>query len=256
MAGFHCYHPYKLSVGDSPELSAEESHHLVGVLRAREGDCVHLFDGSGYSWEGVLSVADKRRALVKINIENRYLPPPWTLMLAQALPKGKVMESIIRRAVEIGVEEIYPLLTERTEVHTEGASFKKKEERWRLAAIEACKQSGNYRIPKIAAIQTLDTFLETTMFQTETFAVICSLEKEATYLEEALSKHKCFPKRTLCLIGPEGDFTEREYAAAYQRGCYPIRLSDAVLRSETAAVYALSILNNRLKERESSERIG
>ena len=248
MAGFHCYHPHPIVVGGTLELSSTESHHLVAVLRVRTGAVVTLFDGSGCSWEGTLQQADKRNATVAIVSENEPQKPSYELGLAQALPKGKLMESIVRRAVEIGVTQIYPLLTERTEIQGDAESFKKKEQRWHLAAIEACKQSGNYLLPTVNPIQAIEDFLSSHRMGPRAFGMVGSLEPQACYLKQALAKHEQRPEGGFCLIGPEGDFTPEEYKQAYAKGFAAIRLSDPVLRSETAAIYALSILNNALKE--------
>src|SRR5450432_560333 len=118
-------------------LSPEESHHLVAVNRAAPGATVVAFDGKGNEWICELAEADKRAARLKVRFAQKAKPIPWRITLGQALPLGGAMDSIVRKATEIGVSVIVPLESERTQVHLEGERSDKKVGKWQTAALEA-----------------------------------------------------------------------------------------------------------------------
>jgi 16S rRNA (uracil1498-N3)-methyltransferase len=158
------------------------------------------------------------------------------------------MDDIVRQATEIGAARIVPLLSERTQVHLDGDRADKKVEKWRTAAIEAAKQCGNPWLPDITPLQHFPAFLASASGCD--LKLIASLHAGATTLKKALAtyaaKHGRAPRSVLWLVGPEGDFSPAEMTAAITAGCTPITLGPLVLRSDTAAVYALSILSHEL----------
>lgn len=231
------------------KLDEGESWHLVHVLRARRGDEVSVFDGAGNEWCCTLETADSTRAVLDVHKHFKATRhAPWTCTLAQALPKGKVMDQLVRRATEIGTARILPLETQRTEVHLAGQREPYKIEKWRTASIEACKQSGNSFVPELAPLQRLDAWLKTLAVRKETaLCVVASLEPPTVTLRAALKrfqeKNGSVPRAVTWLIGPEGDFTPEEYQMIRSSGFEAISLGKHILRVETAAVYALSILD-------------
>jgi RsmE family RNA methyltransferase len=134
-------------------LSPDESHHLVNVNRARSGDAVVAFDGHGTEWLGTLTRADKRSAVIRVNSRRTAPPLPHRLTLGQALPKGTAMDSIVRKATELGTARIVPLESARTQVHLEGDRQDRKVEKWQTAALEAAKQCGNPWLPDISPME-------------------------------------------------------------------------------------------------------
>ena len=230
------------------ELSAEESHHLVSVNRAKSGDTVVAFDGKGSEWVCELSAADRRAARLRVRFAQRAAPLPWRITLGQALPLGAAMDSIVRKATEIGVSAIIPLESERTQVHLDSERTDRKIGKWQTAALEAAKQCGNPWLPEIGSVTPAAAFMESA--KGYDLKLIASLQPGARSLKAVLAQYRAAsgrpPRSVLWLIGPEGDFTAAEMSRSKAAGFEPITLGPLVLRCETAAVYALSVLSYEL----------
>jgi len=230
-------------------LSFEESHHLVIVNRARRGDTVVAFDGKGHEWICELTEDRKNAAVLKVRFKQRIKPLPYEITLGQALPKGPFMEAIVRKATEIGAHRIVPLESERTQVHLAGERSDRKIEKWQTAALEAAKQCGNAYVPEVVPTQSANTFIESA--RGYDLKLIASLQPGARSLKAVLAAFQAGrqhpPRKVLWLIGPEGDFTPAELSLAQSAGFEPITLGPLVLRCETAAVYAMSILSYELQ---------
>ncbi len=249
MSDFRAYAPAATADTAEIRLAPEESHHLVTVNRCGRGDPVTAFDGHGREWLTECTDASKSATLLRVKEARTAKPRAFEITLGQALPKGATMDDIVRQATEIGATRIAPLLSERTQVHLDGDRADKKVEKWRTGAIEAAKQCGNPWLPEITPLQTFPAFLASTTGYD--LKLIASLHAGTTTLKKALAtysaKHGLAPRKVLWLVGPEGDFSPAEMTAAITAGCSPITLGPLVLRSDTAAVYALSILSHELQ---------
>ena len=230
-------------------LSADESHHLVAVNRARVGDTVVAFDGRGAEWICELASDRKQAAVLKVRFRQTAKPLPYAITLGQALPKGASMDAIVRKATEIGAARIVPLESERTQVHFDSERSDRKIDKWQTAALEAAKQCGNPFLPEIAPVQKASAFME--QARGYDLKLIASLHPGAKSLKDVLATfraaHGRAPREVLWLIGPEGDFTPAEMSLSQSAGFEPITLGPLVLRCETAAVYALSVLSYELQ---------
>ncbi|MDO8544426.1 MAG: RsmE family RNA methyltransferase [Opitutaceae bacterium] len=230
-------------------LSPAESHHLVAVNRARPGDTVVAFDGRGAEWICELTSDRKNAAALKVRFKQKMKPLPYEITLGQALPKGQFMDAIVRKATEIGAARIVPLESERTQVHLDGDRSDRKIEKWKTAALEAAKQCGNPFIPEVLPVQKAAAFMETS--RGYDLKLIASLHPGAKSLKSVLAGFHAAqgraPKKVVWLIGPEGDFTAAEMNLAQTAGFEPISLGPLVLRCETAAAYALSVLSYELQ---------
>lgn len=230
-------------------LSAEESHHLVVVNRARTGDTVVAFNGRGTEWVCALADARKNAAILAVRLTQQARPLPYAITLGQALPKGGSMDAIVRKATELGAARIVPLESERTQVHLEGDRSDKKTEKWQVAALEAAKQCGNPWLPEILPVQSASSFMASA--QGYDLKLIASLHPGAQALKPVLTAYTATqghrPKKVVWLVGPEGDFTPAEMSLATSAGFLPITLGSLVLRCETAAIYALSVLSHELQ---------
>ncbi len=252
MPDFRSYHEQApTSIGEQIALSPEESNHLVAANRAREGDKVSLFDGLGTECVSRLAIANKKKAVLEIEEISKIAPPPYRIALAQALPKGKLMESIIRKATEIGAQQLFPVASSRCEAKIDPGRKETKNAKWTAAALEGAKQSGNPHLLSISPVSKLENLIEDT--QGFELKLIASLESRASSLKVHLSAFKeanddRIPTSAICLIGPEGDFTPDEYQLAIDNGFLPITLGKHVMRSETAAIHALSIIHYELSE--------
>ncbi len=190
--------------------------------------------------------------------ETKTPPLRCRITLAQAIPKGKNMELIVQKAVEIGASEIAPLISERTIVDLAAKEAEQKQAKWQQVAIEAAKQCGQNWLPQVHAPRKLkDFFAQQSGFD---LRLIGSLQPDAIHLKKILADYadqhgsaegrirhgEHLPTSVLMLVGPEGDFTPAELALAKSHGCLPITLGPIVLRVETAAIYCLSILSYEL----------
>lgn len=244
MAGFKAYYEGEgLSLKTLVILDKEESHHLIKVLRANTDAAVTLFNGRGEAWSCQIKEANAKGA--RLLVESCQVVPCRTipLILVQALPKSGSMETIVRKAVEIGVSTIIPLITERTEVRLSAERAQAKVQKWRQIALEACKQSGNYILPEIHDIQDLKNLLTAYINSYSQFSQwVASLEAGAKRLREYENLKNV--KGLVLAVGPEGDFTPKEYGQLSQAGYCPLKLGEHVLRVETASVYGLSVLDS------------
>lgn len=241
MPDFRCFFDDSLpQEGERITLSREESNHLVAANRARKGSPVRLFNGSGTEWDAVLLNPDKRAATLEISKTHHFKKPQVEIALAQAVPKGKLMESIIRKATEIGASRIIPVLSQNTEVKIDPKKEDAKNAKWTAATLEGAKQSGNPFLAQIESLQEYRSFLTAT--SKYDLKLIASLAPGAATLSLHLQNFAGKPPQSIVwLVGPEGDFTESETEKAINAGFLPTVLGPHVMRCETAAVYALSI---------------
>jgi 16S rRNA (uracil1498-N3)-methyltransferase len=233
---------------DSATLDESESHHALHVLRLREGDRVTVFDGHGREAQALLGSRSGPRVSVKISHATQTPPPPCAITLAQAVPKGKNMDLIVQKAVELGAARIAPLLSDRTVVQLDAAETARKREKWQAVALEACKQCGQNHLPEVAAPVPPKEFLE--RLDPNALHLVASLQPGARPIKQVLADfaahHHGPPRAVTILVGPEGDFTPAEIALAKSHGCQPVTLGPIILRSETAAIYCLSVLAHEL----------
>jgi 16S rRNA (uracil1498-N3)-methyltransferase len=159
------------------------------------------------------------------------------------------MDAIVRKATELGAARIAPLESERTVVHLDGDRTDRKIDKWQQAAIEAAKQCGNPFVPEILPLQTATACMEAS--QGYDLKLIASLQPGARPLKSVLAAYAAAkgraPRKVLWLVGPEGDFTPAEMNRSKAAGFEPISLGPLVLRCETAAIYALSVLSHELQ---------
>jgi 16S rRNA (uracil1498-N3)-methyltransferase len=249
MPDFRAYCQPADSAPTEIRLSPDESHHLVTVNRCGRGDPVVAFDGHGREWLTECVDASRSATVLRVKETRPAITRPFAITLAQALPKGSTMDEIVRQATEVGAARLVPLVSERTQVHLDGDRAEKKVGKWHTTAIEAAKQCGNPWLPEITPIQKYDAFVATE--GDHDLKLVASLHAGATTLKRALAtftqRHGHAPRNALWMIGPEGDFSPAEITAAITRGFTPVTLGPLVLRSDTAAIYALSILNNELQ---------
>lgn len=231
-------------------LRGSEAHHARDVLRLKAGEKVVLFNGRGRELTAeIANLADDEIQVRKLH-EAETPPLRCRIVLGQAIPKGKNMELIVQKAVEIGAAEIAPIISDRTIVQVGSASAAHKQTKWQQIAIEAAKQCGQNWLPRVHAPKKLAEFFSTASEQSFDLRLIGSLQPDAQQLKAILttysSEHVNRPRTVLMLVGPEGDFTPAELALARCHGCEPITLGPIILRVETAAIYCLSILSYEL----------
>lgn len=229
---------------DALRLTSAEAHHARDVLRLKAGDKVVVFNGRGREiTAGIDSLGKDEIALRKLH-ENATASLRCRVTLGQAIPKGKNMDLIVQKAVELGAAEIAPIISDRTIVRLDPEEAAQKQSKWQTIAIEAAKQCGQNWLPEVHTPRTLAQFFESkTRFDLQ---LIGSLQSDAQHLKQILAEQPTRPVSVLMLIGPEGDFTPAELNLARTHGCRPTTLGPIILRVETAAIYCLSVLSYEL----------
>ena len=227
-----------LAVDHTLELTEPVFHHWIKVLRAQVGEKATLFNGQGGEYEVELVDIAKKSAMVQVNHFNpTNRTPKFKALLGQVMSKGERMDYAIQKAVELGVSHIQLLTSERCEMRLKYERDQKKLNHWRGVVIAACEQCGLNLVPEILAPLSLQDWLASELPATK--LVLAPNKDEVDVLAQAT------PDLAL-LIGPEGGLSEAEIQAANEKGFINWCIGERILRTETAPVVALSILNYRL----------
>lgn len=226
-------HRFFIPKDQIPNITGTDVHHIRDVLRMKVGDRLELLDGTGKIYETKISKIEKNKIACEIiSSRTEESKPEVRVTLAQALPKARKMDFIIEKCTELGVNQIIPMLTERT------IAKSVKLERSRKIAKEAAEQSGRTVIPEITELIKFEDVLK--MRERFDLALIpWELEKEMTLKSSFLHR----PSSILALIGPEGGFSQKEIELAKEAGFVPVSLGPRILRTETAGMVILSIIN-------------
>jgi 16S rRNA (uracil1498-N3)-methyltransferase len=287
------YLPPQECQSDRLTLTGAEARHAAAVLRLRSGEDAAILDGEGREFSCRVEKVEQKRIQLKVLKTSLSPAPACRITLVQAIPKGKILESIIQKATELGAWRIIPLLSERVTAHLDGESVERKADKWRQTAVEAIKQCGQRWLPKVEPPTTLPSLLARAgahldtatvpgapipsphevgrglgrgvpLFvamsrcipRAETYdsALVGSLQDGARhprdYFQNYEREHGRRPSTIVTWIGPEGDFSPGEVEAIQKSGAKPMTLGPLILRSETAALYTLSIINYELSSPE------
>lgn len=221
---------------DLENIKGDEFHHLVRVLRYNIKDKVLVFDGNGNEYLCEIVEIEKNSAKLKKleKLENREYS--FNISIAQAIIKKEHFEFFLEKIVEVGIKEIFPIITEFSVVKT-----KELKERWQKIIINACKQSGRQIIPKLYSIKTLREIIDVSKnYELRLFGSLNSKKNILEYNKKALN--------TLILIGPEGGLSEDEERILKENGFCDFSLGNFILKSETAGIVsASSLILNFLK---------
>lgn len=216
-------------------LSATVSHHLVSVLRAKSGQSIVLFDGTGVEYAAEIIEITKKQVRVTVGqavqVERES---PLKITLFQGLSRQERMDYVIQKAVELGVFRIVPIITERAQVRLTDDRRLRKMQHWQRIIESACEQSGRTVLP---VIEQPVLWQDVIHLETESLKLVCSPWHRGLHwsqLERPAAVH--------LMIGPEGGLSEEEVATAVANGYRPMSMGPRILRTETAAVAALSLL--------------
>ena len=249
------YLPPDQCQGGRLTLEDREAHHGLHVLRLRPGERVSVLDGAGHEY--LCEVRDAGRKAIHLEIRQQTFIPrlPCAVTLLQAIPKGTSFETILQKATELGAARVVPLLSERVVTQLDEDSSEHKLEKWRHTTIEAMKQCGNPWLPQLDPPLTPRAFLA--LRESFELPLIGSLQPDSRHPREFFNRffteHQRLPQSIAIWVGPEGDFTPAELSEAKSAGALPITLGRLVLRSETAAIYCLSIINYELQAVEARD---
>lgn len=236
MAVSRIYQPADLEVGEILNLDERASHHLARVLRAKINEKIVIFNGEGGEFTAVITAIGKKAVTVQLlDFIEKNIESPVQLHLAQGIARGEKMDFIIQKAVELGAAKITPLVTERCNVRLENEREFRRLQHWKSVAVSACEQCGRTRIPDVAPPVAFNVWLQ--HLQTDIGFVL------SPHVADRLPDHR-FPANAVVtlLIGPEGGLSDQEVIMAKQSGLKPLRLGPRILRTETAAISALTAL--------------
>ena len=235
MRSHRFYTPVELKESSSLELPSEASHHCAQVLRYKINDKLTLFNGDSFDYVATVQQIEKKRCLVKIS--SRIAPQnesPLNVHLFQGVARGDKMDLIIQKAVELGVKEITPLFTERCNVKLDGKRLDKKLHHWRKTIVSACEQSGRAIIPKLHYPMAINQLAED-----KTISIYLEPTASLNFKELEVKESARF------LVGPEGGFSDKDLAHLKLIKCLGVKIGPRILRTETAGLSAISILQSR-----------
>ena len=214
-------------------IDGKNSHCIKNVLRLNKGDKIEIFDGKGNKYNCVLQ--DLNTARITSKEFSLAKETAYNVILAQAIPnKPAKMDFVIEKATEFGVDTIMPVASERSVIKTD------RGQRWRKIASEASRQCGRPKVPEIKYILSVEEAVAKTA--DSGLKLFACIHSDTDTLQKALKTAQS-PKTITVFIGPEGDFIEEEIKVAKEKDFKLISLGERVLRTETAGLYVLSILD-------------
>ena len=219
-------------------LSKESSRHLLGVLRARSGDTVCLFDGDGHDYRAELLEAGRRARLRVLGRTPNTCESPLEVTLVQGISRGDRMDATVRQAVELGVARIVPVETRRGRVTLDEARAAKRHAHWQAIVVSACEQCGRARLPALEPPCPLGAWFE--RFDPRTSTGLVLVPEAASTLGDVAAG-----TAVTLLVGPESGLDGGEREAALAAGLHAVRFGPRVLRTETAGPAALAVLQAR-----------
>ena len=227
--------------GEPVDFDETSRRHTAQVLRLKPGATVILFDGRGGEYEAILDEVSKRRVSARLsNFVNRCVESPLTITLIQGISRGERMDTTLQKATELGVKEVVPVTTDRCGVHLSGDRQQKRRQHWQGIVTAACQQSGRTRLPLINDIKPVTECLQGFPPGDELRLILDPTAEQR--LGQMTKTHATSPDRLILLIGPEGGLTANEIRLAQQQGFIPVALGPRILRTETAGITALAII--------------
>lgn len=238
--------PKPLAANSTVELTDDAAHHAANVLRMKQGDALSVFNGEGGECDAVIASVSKKAVTVQLSAFHAIdRESPLRTHLAIGISKGERFEHVLQKATELGVSEITPLVSERTEVRLSSERQDKVLQRWQKIIINACEQSYRNRLPKLNSPIEFSSLLG--QEQSERKLILhpglvipaqAGIQHDASMLLNQNNK----PKSVCLLVGPEGGFSDGEVALATRHHFTPLALGPRILRTETAPLAALSVL--------------
>ncbi len=229
-----------LHVGAAVELPPSACEHLLRVLRLSEGAPLLLCNGDGMDYRATLGEIGKRGARAQIlEALPNHAESPLRITLAQALARGEKMDWVIQKATELGVAQIQPIVTERTEVRLDAERASRRLAHWQAVATAACEQSGRARVPTVFEPLTLAAYAA----GVDADAIRLALDPDGDALSNALNGGALQNTTPIhIVVGPEGGLSERDHAQLRAAGFSGVRLGPRILRTETAGLAAIASL--------------
>lgn len=229
------YHPSPLIVDQQVELAPDAVNHLVNVLRLKPGHPIVLFNGDGNEYSAELLTIEKRKACASVDAKlSISVESPLAIHLGQGISRGDRMELVMQKAVELGVTDITPLITERCGVKLNEQRWQKKLQQWQKIIISACEQCGRNSLPTLHPATQFNDWVNHSTQQLR-----LTLHPRA---EKSIRHLSVPPQGVRLLIGPEGGFSDGEIYTTEEAGFQTVQLGPRVLRTETAALATITAL--------------
>ena len=231
------YCAQRLQEGSNVVIDKAASHYLAKVLRLQPGRGLTLFNGDGYQYSAVITCVNKKSVETSVDTKHHITTEsPLQTELAIGISRGERMDWVLQKATELGVSSLVPLITERTEVKLNPERTAKKMRHWQQITISACEQCGRNVLPQLQPPKTLASYIEMASADVK-FVLAANKQADATNRE--------VPASVALLIGPEGGLCEQEIELANAGGFQGLSLGARVLRTETAPLAALTIVQYR-----------
>lgn len=228
--------PEALRTGITHTLAESASIHVIRVLRLAAGDPIILFDGSGMDYDAVIRIVARTGVSVEVGTSRRVdCESPLAITLLQGVSRGPRMDTVMQKATELGVRVVQPVLAERSVVRLDAERGKARLEHWQRIVISACEQCGRSVVPEVRSACSLDEALA----GLEPDTVGLTLDPEG---QGELARLLGRANRAALAVGPEGGFTSNEIQTLTRAGFRGLRLGPRILRTETAPLAALAIL--------------
>jgi 16S rRNA (uracil1498-N3)-methyltransferase len=229
-----------LKAGSRITLEGNAAHHVTRVLRLRVGEALTLFNGQGGEYAAGIDRAHDGTVTVSVDaFSDDERESPVSITLAQGISRGERMDFVVQKATELGVARIAPLLAERSVVKLDAQQADRKWNHWRAIVVAACEQSARNRLPELLQPATLGAFLREQPPAGDSSRLLLSPDGDKHIAD--IGK----PRAVTVLIGPEGGLTREEQEAALAAGYVAVRMGPRVLRTETAALAALALLQQQ-----------
>lgn len=231
--------PHKI-IKSKTTIKGNDAKHIINVLRLTPGRGIELFDGAGQHYEA--EITNTSQGFVEIKITSSApsrSESPVQIFIAQAFLKDKKMDRLVRQLTELGITQLFPLLTERSVSRPDAKRLSARIERWNKIATESLKQCRRGRIPKIGPQYSFDDAL--------TFSKSCDLkmicwENGITPIDASFLQPERVKKSIFLIMGPEGGFSSAEITKAKKAGFVIVSLGPRILKAETASVAACTII--------------
>jgi 16S rRNA (uracil1498-N3)-methyltransferase len=228
--------PEPLAAPGRASLHGTAAAHVARVLRLRSGDAVVLFNGDGWDYAGRIATLQAGEVTVELQARTAGAPDsPLSVTLMQGVARGERMDLVVQKATELGVARIVPVLAARSVVRLDDRQARRKREHWQAVAVGACEQSGRARLPQVEAPAALDEALGLAAAEGSRITLSPGAGTPLVSLAAGTAS-------ITLLIGPEGGLTDAEVALARGAGFEPRSLGPRILRTETAAIAALAVL--------------
>lgn len=229
----------RYGTGSELQLDADRSRYLTRVLRLRSGDSLLVFNGGGGEFSATMLNAGKNSATLRIDEQTvAQTESKLRVHLVQGVSRGERMDFVVQKATELGIKRITPVLTEYGVVKLDSGRAEKRRDHWQKVAASACEQCGRVRLPLVEAPVTLKEWFGSAPANVDAQLI---LKPGAAMPLAAIAAP---PTKVCLLIGPEGGFSDNEYEDAEVAGFRPVAIGPRILRTETAAIAALAILQS------------